>query len=104
MDSDSEGEDMEDDKFKKYIKAASDMLIEFEKVYYGDHYRKGNSKYQLNNSKSYKILQKEKKKKVEHVQACLRPILKKEIDLKSEKQGEKEKRLVFLEEEDIRIR
>lgn len=29
MDSDSEGEDMEKEKFKKYIKAASDMLIEF---------------------------------------------------------------------------
>jgi hypothetical protein len=32
------------------------MLVEFEKVYYGDHYRKGNSKYQVNNSKSNRIL------------------------------------------------
>lgn len=56
MDSDSEAEDMQHEKFKKYIKAASEMLVEFEKVYYGDHYRKGNSKYQVNNSKSNRIL------------------------------------------------
>jgi hypothetical protein len=27
MDSESEGEDMQKDKFKKYIKAASEMLV-----------------------------------------------------------------------------
>jgi hypothetical protein len=64
------------------------MLIEFEKVYYGDHYRKGNSKYQASNCKSIKLLQRENKKKVEHVQACLRPIEKKlELNFKIEEQG-----------------
>ena len=75
MDSESEGEDMQKDKFKKYIKAASEMLVEFEKVYYGDLYRKDHSKYKLGqvNSKSNKLLfQKDKRKKIETIQACLR--------------------------------
>jgi hypothetical protein len=75
MDSESEGEDMQKDKFKKYIKAASEMLVEFEKIYYGDLYRKDHSKYKLGqvNSKSNKLLfQKDKRKKIETIQACLR--------------------------------
>jgi len=51
------------------------MLVEFEKIYYGDLYRKDNSKYKLGqvNSKSNKLLfQKEKKKKIDPIQACLR--------------------------------
>jgi hypothetical protein len=72
MDSDSEGEDMEQNKFNKYIKAASDMLIEFEKMYYGENYRKGASKYRFN-GQSTNIFKDKPKKKIEHVQACLRP-------------------------------
>jgi len=67
---------MQKDKFKKYIKAASEMLVEFEKIYYGDLYRKGNSKYKLAqvNSKSNKLLfQRDRRKKADPVQACLRP-------------------------------
>lgn len=51
------------------------MLVEFEKIYYGDLYRKGNSKYKMgqSNSKSNKLLfQKEKRKKIEPIQACMR--------------------------------
>ena len=52
------------------------MLVEFEKIYYGDLYRKANSKYKLGqvNSKSKKLLfPRDKRKKAEPVQACLRP-------------------------------
>ena len=35
---DSEKEDMNSKKFKKYINIASQMFIEFEKAYYGDQY------------------------------------------------------------------
>ena len=67
---------MEKAKFKKYIKAASEMLVEFEEMYYGENYRKGFSKYRSNlHSKSnIKLLLKDKKKRNEPaVQACLRP-------------------------------
>lgn len=41
------------------------MLMEFEKVYYGDAYKKAGSKYKMNsNSRSNKLLMKEKKKKI----------------------------------------
>jgi hypothetical protein len=49
------------------------MLVEFEKVYYGDSYKKSGSKYKMNsNSRSNKLLMKEKKRKIEPIQACLR--------------------------------
>lgn len=47
---------MNPDKFKKYVKAASEMLVEFEMMYYGDNYRKGISKYKNGNTKSSKLL------------------------------------------------
>lgn len=53
------------------------MLVEFEMAYYGNNFRKGLSKYQVGNSRSHMLLQKQKKKKVESVQACLRTIQKK---------------------------
>lgn len=80
MDSESSGEDMEKGKFKKYIKAASDMLVEFEMIYYGDRFKKADSKYQMLNNRSQKLLLKDKKKKIEPVQpiqACLRQVEKK---------------------------
>ena len=40
MDSDSEGEDMDKNKFEKYMNGAKKMMIEFEKVYLGDDYEK----------------------------------------------------------------
>lgn len=59
------------------------MLVEFEEIYYGENYRKGMSKYRANNQhKSNKLLVKDKKgmegirdkrRKNEAVQACLRP-------------------------------
>ena len=51
------------------------MLIEFEKVYYGDSYRRGNSKYKPSQqTRSTKLLlTKERPKKEEIIQACLRP-------------------------------
>ena len=52
MDSDQQCEDMEIDKFQKYIKNASDMLVEFEMIYYGDAFKKGMSKYKMGVSKS----------------------------------------------------
>jgi len=45
------------------------MLIEFEKVYYGDNYKKGFSKYNIQN-KSTKVVK--NKKKGESIQACLK--------------------------------
>ena len=66
MDSDSSGEDMNKEKFKKYIKAASEMLVEFEKVYYGENYRRGNSKYRQGpQTKSTKLLLSREKPKKE---------------------------------------
>jgi hypothetical protein len=54
------------------------MLIEFERLYYGDNFRKGMSKYKGGKQSSNKLLlQKEKKKKIEPVQACLRQFDKK---------------------------
>lgn len=49
---------MSKEKFKKYIKEASQMLVEFEMAYYGNNYRKGLSKYQASNSRSNMLLQK----------------------------------------------
>jgi hypothetical protein len=64
MDSDSEKEDMEQKKFSKYIKAASDMLIEFEKMYYGENYRKGASKYRFTGNSNNILLKDKEKKKI----------------------------------------
>ena len=50
------------------------MLVEFEMYYYGDSFKKGMSKYKAGSKSSNKLLfQKEKKKKEDHFQACLRP-------------------------------
>jgi hypothetical protein len=51
-------------------------------MYYGENYRKGFSKYRANNQhKSNKLLIKEKKKKNEAVQACLRPNDSKKLEI-----------------------
>ena len=60
---------MEPTHFKQYIKAASEMLIEFEKVYYGDGFGKGLSKYNVL-QKSIKVIK--YKKKEATIQACLK--------------------------------
>ena len=54
------------------------MLVEFEQMYYGENYRKGFSKCRFNpNSRSNKLLMKDKKSKIEPTQACLRQRQKK---------------------------
>ena len=46
--------------------------------YYGDSFKKGTSKYKVGSKSSNKLLfQKERKKKDEHVQACMRQYEKK---------------------------
>ncbi len=50
MDSDSEGEDMDKNKFEKYMNGAKKMMIQFEKVYFGDEYeKKGKTAAKLKN-------------------------------------------------------
>ncbi len=50
MDSDSEGEDMDKNKFEKYMNGAKKMMIQFEKVYFGDEYeKKGRTAAKLKN-------------------------------------------------------
>ena len=50
MDSDSEGEDMDKNKFEKYMNGAKKMMIQFEKVYLGDEYeKKGRTAAKLKN-------------------------------------------------------
>lgn len=74
MDTDSEGEDLPEEKFKHYINLASQMIIEFEKAYYGESYSKKDRPKQkplaITISRSQKLLIKERKKM--EALACMR--------------------------------
>ena len=61
------------------MKNVSDILVEFQRIYYGDNYKKGMSKYKLGNSKSSNklLMKKDKKKKEEFVQPCFKQFQKK---------------------------
>ena len=78
MDSDGSAEDMEEDKFAKYMRNATDIMVEFEKIYYGDNFKKGMSKYKLAPSKSSNklLLKKEKRKKEDPIQPCFKQFSK----------------------------
>ena len=97
MDSDSAGEDMEDGKFKKYVKNATNMLVEFEMYYYGDSFKKGLSKYKDGSKSSNKLLfQKVKKKKEDRIQ--LQPCLRQNDKKMDHGEQSKTKRRVYVED------
>lgn len=68
-------------------------------IYYGESFKKGLSKYKMASKSSNKLLfQKEKKKKDEHIQACLRQFEKKVDKGAQINETHKNKRKVYIED------